>query len=32
MTLKEVQEKIDAWISTFGVWYFSELTNFALPA
>jgi len=30
MTLKEAQEKVDHWISTTGVRYFSELTNTAL--
>jgi hypothetical protein len=32
MTIKEAQEKVDTWISIFGVRYFNELTNFALPA
>ena len=27
MTLKEAQEKVDLWIKTYGVRYFSELTN-----
>lgn len=27
MTLKEAQETVDAWIKTYGVRYFSELTN-----
>jgi len=27
ITLKEAQEKIDQWIQTVGVRYFSELTN-----
>jgi NTP pyrophosphatase (non-canonical NTP hydrolase) len=30
MDLNEVQEKIDTWIKTYGVRYFSELTNTAL--
>ena len=30
MTIKELQDKIDAWIKKFGVRYFSELTNMAL--
>lgn len=30
MTLKEAQEKIDQWITTTGVRYFSELTNMAM--
>lgn len=30
MTLKEAQEKIDHWINTTGVRYFSELTNMAM--
>ena len=30
MTLKEAQRRIDAWIKTFGVRYFSELTNLAV--
>lgn len=27
MTIKEAQEKVDKWIKTYGVRYFSELTN-----
>lgn len=27
MTIKEAQERVDAWIKTYGVRYFSELTN-----
>ena len=27
MEIKEAQEKVDAWINTTGVRYFSELTN-----
>ena len=30
MTIKEAQEKIDEWIKTTGVRYFSELTNTAI--
>ena len=30
MTLKEAQSKVDAWIKTVGVRYFSELTNTAI--
>ncbi|MCW3462762.1 nucleotide pyrophosphohydrolase [Chitinophaga nivalis] len=30
MTIKEAQEKIDNWINTTGVRYFSELTNMAI--
>lgn len=30
MTIQEAQEKIDQWISTTGVRYFSELTNMAI--
>jgi len=30
MTLKETQEKVDAWIREYGVRYFDELTNMAL--
>lgn len=29
MTLRETQERVDAWIKTYGVRYFSELTNMA---
>ena len=29
MTLKEAQERVDGWINTYGVRYFSELTNMA---
>ena len=29
MTIKEAQETIDKWIKTYGVRYFSELTNMA---
>ena len=27
MTIEEAQKKVDQWIKTFGVRYFSELTN-----
>ncbi|MBQ8050089.1 MAG: nucleotide pyrophosphohydrolase [Bacteroidaceae bacterium] len=30
MTLKEAQERVDAWIREYGVRYFSELTNMAV--
>lgn len=30
MTLQQAQEKVDAWIRTIGVRYFSELTNTAI--
>ena len=30
MTLKEAQEKVDHWINTIGVRYYSELTNTAI--
>lgn len=29
MTLKEAQRRVDDWIRTYGVRYFSELTNMA---
>jgi len=29
MTIQEAQEKVDLWIKTYGVRYFSELTNMA---
>lgn len=29
MTLNEAQQTVDAWIKTYGVRYFSELTNMA---
>lgn len=29
MTIKEAQESVDRWIKTYGVRYFSELTNMA---
>ncbi|MEQ9440088.1 MAG: nucleotide pyrophosphohydrolase [Cyclobacteriaceae bacterium] len=30
MTLSEVQQQVDEWITTTGVRYFSELTNMAI--
>ena len=30
MTLEETQNKVDEWIKTYGVRYFSELTNMAI--
>ena len=30
MTIKEAQEKVDHWIKTVGVRYFSELTNMTI--
>jgi len=30
MTIKEAQNKVDVWINTTGVRYFSELTNMAI--
>ena len=30
MTLKEAQKEVDKWIKTYGVRYFSELTNMAV--
>lgn len=30
MTLQEAQEKVDQWIKTIGVKYFSELTNLGI--
>ncbi len=30
MTIKEAQESVDNWIKTYGVRYFSELTNMAV--
>lgn len=30
MTLKEAQKSVDCWIKTFGVRYFSELTNMTI--
>ncbi|WP_218022487.1 nucleotide pyrophosphohydrolase [Chryseotalea sanaruensis] len=30
MTIKEAQEQVDAWIKTYGVRYFNELTNMAI--
>ncbi|MDR6809106.1 NTP pyrophosphatase (non-canonical NTP hydrolase) [Dyadobacter sp. BE34] len=30
MTIQEAQEQVDQWIKTYGVRYFSELTNMAI--
>lgn len=30
ITLKEAQAKVDAWIKTYGVRYFNELTNMVI--
>ena len=30
MTIKEAQEAVDKWITTYGVRYFNELTNMAI--
>ena len=30
MTLQEAQQQVDNWIKTYGVRYFSELTNMAI--
>ncbi len=30
MTLEKAQKKVDEWIKTYGVRYFSELTNMAI--
>lgn len=30
MTIQEAQQKVDEWIKTIGVRYFSELTNMAI--
>lgn len=30
MELRELQENVDAWIKTYGVRYFNELTNMAI--
>jgi len=30
MTIQEAQERVDEWITTVGVRYFSELTNMAI--
>ncbi len=32
MTIKEAQERVDAWIKEYGVRYFNELTNTAILA
>ncbi len=30
MTIEEAQKQVDNWIETYGVRYFSELTNMAI--
>lgn len=30
MEIKELQERVDTWIKTYGIRYFSELTNMAV--
>ena len=30
MTIQEAQDTVDQWIKTYGVRYFSELTNLAM--
>ena len=30
MTIKEAQQAVDQWIKTYGIRYFSELTNMAV--
>ena len=30
MEIKELQERVDAWIKSYGVRYFNELTNMAI--
>jgi NTP pyrophosphatase (non-canonical NTP hydrolase) len=30
ITLKQLQERIDCWVKTYGVRYFSELTNLSI--
>ena len=30
MTIKEAQERVDAWIKEYGVRYFDEMTNMAI--
>ena len=30
MTIQEAQEQVDQWVKTYGVRYFSELTNMAI--
>ncbi len=30
LTIRQAQEKVDAWIKQYGVRYFSELTNMAI--
>ena len=31
MTLEEAQKQVDQWVKTYGVRYFSELTNMTVP-
>jgi NTP pyrophosphatase (non-canonical NTP hydrolase) len=30
MSLKEAQDQVDSWVKTYGIRYFSELTNMAI--
>ena len=30
MTIEEAQQSVDRWVKTYGVRYFSELTNMAV--
>ena len=30
LTIRDVQRRVDDWIKTYGVRYFSELTNMAI--
>ena len=30
LTIRDVQRRVDEWIKTYGVRYFSELTNMAI--
>ena len=30
MTIKDIQQRVDDWVKTYGVRYFNELTNMAL--
>lgn len=32
MTIKQLQDEVDVWIKTFGIRYYSELTNTAILA
>ena len=32
MTVQDLQQRVDAWIKTYGVRYFGELTNMAILA